>query len=173
MYSTIYKKASNEFKSKKVNDMRFSILVLLGLESGARVSDLLSLTWPNIDFNQNEVSYQNKKSKKNQSQCLSENLIAKIKLFKEVCELNGCLNDYIFFNENKGTVMSRNTATRRANKEFGVSFHELRRVAAKRVANSKGVVMASKYLGHSKVSTTDIYLKVSDSEYKNQMRDLF
>ena len=63
-------------------------------------------------------------------------------------------------------------ANRRTQKEFGFNFHELRKEAGKNVANQKGVVYASKYLGHSRVSTTDIYLGVSANTYREQMKDV-
>lgn len=63
-------------------------------------------------------------------------------------------------------------ANRRTQKEFGINFHQLRKEAGKNVASQKGVVMASKYLGHSRTSTTDIYLRVSDNEYKKQMKSV-
>ena len=40
------------------------------------------------------------------------------------------------------------------------------------IASQKSVVMASKYLGHSTTSITDIYLRVSDSECAKQMKSI-
>lgn len=173
MYQEIYDSAIENFNNKRENDMRFSVLTLLALETGARVSDLLNLKWSNINFDMKEINYTNKKSKKKQSQCLSIKLLDKIKLFKEVSGVVGLMDGYIFYNEKKGTVMSRITANRRSQKEYKINFHELRKISAKRIAGAKGVVMACKFLGHSRVSTTDIYLGVSDAEYKRQMRELY
>ena len=45
-------------------DMRFYLLGLLALESGARVSDLLKLSWHSVDFELLTLSYMNTKGKK-------------------------------------------------------------------------------------------------------------
>jgi integrase len=144
---------------------------MMALETGARVSDLLLLNWGNISIEHKDVEYLNKKSKKKQIQLLSDNTINSLLTYKEV--VGGAnLGMGLFYNDKKGSVMSRITANRRTQKEFGFNFHELRKEAGKNVANQKGVVYASKYLGHSRVSTTDIYLGVSANTYREQMKDV-
>mgnify|MGYP003679744587 CR=1 FL=1 len=136
-------------------DMRFYLLCLLALESGARVSDLLKLSWHSVDFELLKVSYMNTKGKKRQSANLTRTLIGYILRYRKTLESN---NVY------------RVTANRRTQKEFGINFHQLRKESAKNVATYKGVVMASKHLGHSRVSTTDIYLGVSEEEFLDGMK---
>jgi len=159
--------------TKAINerDMRFYLLCLLALETGARVSDLLRLSWFDIDFDTEQVIYLNKKSKKKQFQKVSLGMIDKISRYKDTINSAGVFNQSIFYNSYKDSVLSRVTANRRTQKEFGINFHQLRKEAGKNIANQKGVVMASKYLGHSRTSTTDIYLGISDNEYTKQMKD--
>ena len=158
-------------QATSIRDMRFYLLSLLALESGARASDLLRLSFSNIDTDNLIVSYRNSKSKKYQQQCISNTLAKYITTYKE-CIDNIDSTDKIFYNEYKRTVMSRVTANRRTQKEFNLNFHELRKYAANNIANQKGVVMASKFLGHSRVSTTDIYLGVSNDTYLRHMKDV-
>ena len=66
-------------EAKLERDMRFYILCLLALETGARVSDLLKLDWSSIDFNTAEVIYTNTKSKRRQFQRISSSLLNHIK----------------------------------------------------------------------------------------------
>ncbi len=152
--------------------MRFYILCLLALETGARVSDLLKLDWSSIDFNTAEVIYTNTKSKRRQFQRISSSLLNHIKRYKSTLEISRVFHSKIFYNSYKGSVLSRVTANRRTQKELGMNFHQLRKEAGKNIANQMGVVMASKYLGHSRVSTTDIYLGVSDDTYREQMANV-
>lgn len=171
-YSEIKRTVESKFKdAKSESDMRFYILCMMALETGARVSDLLQLDYNNISFEHKDVEYLNKKSKKKQVQLLSDNTIECILIYKDVVGINS-LRLGLFYNSKKGSVMSRITANRRTQKEFGFNFHELRKEAGKNVANQKGVVYASKYLGHSRVSTTDIYLGVSANTYREQMKDV-
>ena len=171
-YSELKFKIEVKFKgAKSERDMRFYLLCILALESGARVSDLLKLEWNNIDTENGVISYLNKKSKKNQQQNISKNTVQHVRIYKETIE-SVEFNNSIFYNNYKNTLMSRVTANRRTQKEFGVNFHALRKEAGQNIANQKGVVLASKFLGHSKVSTTDIYLGISDKTYINQMKDV-
>ena len=84
---------------------------------------------------------------------------------------NGISTYGVFYNEKKGVTMSRITANRKCTALYGFNFHNLRKVAGKNVATQKGVVYASKFLGHSRVSTTDIYLGVSTDQFKKDMED--
>ena len=172
-YREIKNKIENDYlTAKSVNDMRFYLLCLMALESGARVSDLLQLEFNAIDLKNNIISYKNNKSKKNQEQMVSDNLISYINRYKSTVIELGVFSNNIFYNANKGAILSRVTANRRTQKEYKINFHELRKISGKNIANQRGVVLASKFLGHSKVSTTDIYLSISKNDYLNQMKSI-
>jgi len=81
-------------------------------------------------------------------------------------------SNFVFYNAKKGSLMSRITANRRCTATFNFNFHNLRKIAGKNVVNQKGVVYASKFLGHSRVSTTDIYLNISADQFKRDMADV-
>ena len=168
-YLELKEKAEENFMmSKTQGDTRFHLLVILALETGARVSDLLKIK--SDDFTQENgityLSYENKKGKKRQVQRISERTALKIDIVT-----NGISTYGVFYNENKGVTMSRITANRKCTALYGFNFHNLRKVAGKNVATQKGVVYASKFLGHSRVSTTDIYLGVSTDQFKKDMED--
>jgi integrase len=170
-YRELKLKIEQDFKSaNSENDMRFYLLCLMALETGARVSDLLKLNFDSIQ--NDEIAYKNTKSKIEQEQIISNTLQGYIMRYNQTITLLGTWNSKIFYNPSKKAVLSRVTANRRSQKEYGINFHELRKESGKNTANQMGVVMASKFLGHSRVSTTDLYLKVSANEYKKQMRKL-
>ena len=170
---TTYRELKNEIENKyltatRLTDMRFYLLGLMALETGARVSDLLVLEFTAVDGN--VISYRNKKSKKMQNQNISTNLASYIERYKDtIIELQQ-FNNSIFFNPSKKATLSRVTANRRTQKEFGLNFHQLRKESGRNIASQKGVVLASRFLGHSRVSTTDLYLSVSDNDYLTQMK---
>lgn len=168
-YIELKNTAEYNFKvSRTKGDQRFHFLVLLALESGARVSDLLNITIDNFSRENNitYLNYYNKKSDKHQTQRISDNTASKIEIVS-----GDSLSRYVFYNESKGAIMSRITANRKCTKIYGFNFHNLRKLAGKNVASQKGVVYASKFLGHSRVSTTDIYLGVSTEQFKKDMLD--
>jgi len=168
-YLELKDKANTDFMMAKTEgDLRFHLLVLLALETGARVSDLLNITAE--DFTEENgityLSYLNKKGKKKQVQKISKTTALKVDIVT-----NGITSYGVFYNDKKGTTMSRITANRKCTAIYGFNFHNLRKIAGKNVATQKGVVYASKFLGHSRVSTTDIYLGVSTDQFKKDMED--
>ena len=168
-YLELKEQANTNFLQSKTNgNVRFHLLVLLALETGARVSDLLNI---NIeDFTEENgityLSYLNKKGKKKQVQKISKSTALKVGIVSNDVNTAG-----VFYNEKKGATMSRITANRKCTSVYGFNFHNLRKIAGKNVATQKGVVYASKFLGHSRVSTTDIYLGVSTDQFKKDMED--
>ena len=169
-YNEIKIKANQLYLTSTTDgDRRFYLLVLLALETGARVSDLLPITTDNF-IKENSVtylSYLNKKSNKQQVQRISEATLLKIDTVT-----NGISFTSIFYNYKKKALMSRITANRKCTKVFGFNFHNLRKIAGKNIASQKGVIYASKFLGHSRVSTTDIYLGISTDQFKKDMLDV-
>jgi integrase len=161
---------ANYLSANKVSDMRFYLLSLIALETGARVSDLLKLEFSAI--NENVISYTNSKSKRKQNQIVSTNLVSHINRYKSTLIELEQFSSLMFYNQSKGSVLSRVTANRRSQKEFDINFHQLRKESGRNVASQRGVVLASKFLGHSKVSTTDIYLNISDNDYLKQMTSI-
>ena len=157
-------------QSTSVRDMRFHLLCILALESGARVSDLLRLSWEDIDTSHKVVSYLNSKSKRYQQQNVSDTFLQYLERYREsIATLR--YNQKIFYNHYKNSTMSRVTANVRTKNQYGINFHQLRKYAAKNICNQKGVVLTSRFLGHARVSTTDIYLRTSQDEYLNQMKN--
>ena len=168
-YLKLKEQANTNFLQSKTNgNVRFHLLVLLALETGARVSDLLNINTE--DFTEENgityLSYLNKKGKKKQVQKISKSTALKVGIVSNDVNTAG-----VFYNEKKGATMSRITANRKCTSVYGFNFHNLRKIAGKNVATQKGVVYASKFLGHSRVSTTDIYLGVSTDQFKKDMED--
>jgi len=170
-YFNTKEKASKLFLSSKTeSDQRFYLLVILALETGARVSDLLNIKIEDFVREEHDnyfLTYKNKKGKKEQEQRISVTTISKVNSYMEDKESN-----FVFYNAKKGSLMSRITANRRCTATFNFNFHNLRKIAGKNIASQKGVVYASKFLGHSRVSTTDIYLGISADQFKKDMESV-
>ena len=154
-------------------DRRFYLLVLLALETGARVSDLLKFSLSSHFKEENGVpyvTYLNQKSKKQQVLKVSKETYDKVK--DVIGSSTSVMGNCLFYNDKKKTIMSRITANRKCTKVFGFNFHNLRKIAGKNIASQKGVIYASTFLGHSRVSTTDLYLGISTEQFKKDMLDV-
>ena len=185
-YLELKEEANTNFMMAKTDgDLRFHLLVLLALETGARVSDLIGIKTDDFSQENNKwiITYKNKKASRErkvdaktgkvtpkktitQSQHVTNKTMEKVNIVT-----NGISTYGVFYNEKKGSTMSRITANRKCTAIYGFNFHNLRKIAGKNVATQKGVVYASKFLGHSRVSTTDIYLSVSTDQFKKDMED--
>lgn len=168
------------YNGQKTSDMRFYFLCLTGLETGARISDLLKLSWSSFDVQNNILSYHNTKSGKNQKAKFSNDLRLAYEDYKQMFFARGEIVRYyfeiekhedeykdVFYNFDKRVVMSRVSATRRSKTEFGFGFHEFRRISAKYSATKHGLLGAKTLLGHSRATTTDRYLNLSEDAFLN------
>lgn len=157
-------------KSKTTTDQRFYLFGIIALETGARISDVLKLEYEQIDGEY--ITYLNQKSNKTQTQKLSEKTRRIIEAFKQSNQGLGIFSPNIFFNPVKDALLHRGSVHRRIVKEFDIKPHDLRHLAGQRVCSQAGIPLAQKFLGHSRASTTDKYLNVSEDEYLNQMNNI-
>ncbi len=132
-------------------------IILTALYTGLRKSEILSLVWKNVDFNNNIIIIPsfNNKSKKEKTVPLSSILR---KLLLELKLKNSSVSEYVFLDE-KGTNMKDiktafYNACRRA-KITELVFHDLRHTAGTRMLESGvGIVEISEILGHSSIELT-------------------
>jgi integrase len=167
---TLIKRYDN---STKINDKRFYALCLTSLVTGGRISDMIKIRWNNFDFSRDVVAFTNTKSKKRQKQRVCSELKRILLDYQNVSFRYYGKVDEVFYNySTKTKLVNRLSITRRCKHEFDFTFHEFRRLSAKNIANQKGIVGAKNFLGHARVSTTDLYLNLSEDQYLEDMKDV-
>lgn len=133
-------------------------IVKLALSTGLRKSELFSLKWADIDFN-NGILYV-KKSKSGKSREIPLNNTA-MESLTSVEKHNK--NEYVFCNENGERYFGVRTSFEKALKkvglkERGVGFHTLRHsFASHLIMRGADITTVKDLLGHSKIETTMIY----------------
>jgi integrase len=156
------------------NQIRNHTLVVLGLHTALRISDLLSLRWTDVyDFKNNRIrdtiSLTEVKTKKPKVIALNDAAVSALAiLLKE----SGAGGDYVFENPNTGRAISRIQAYRviRAAAEdlafeYSVSCHSLRKTFgyhAWKSGVSPAVIM--EIYNHSSLAVTRRYLGVTQDE---------
>jgi len=181
----------DEFREflKKVKNFKYQTLFMCLFYSGARIGELLALTWKDIDFENNTIDI-NKTSHikgvttpktKSSIRILkmpnhTMNLLRKLKLQNQVKE------GYFVFGEFYDPL-SQNAVTDYYNKLFTkkekrIRIHDFRHSHASYLINSGyDIQIVSKRLGHAKISTTyDIYAHLypnKEDEAIEQMEDDF
>ncbi len=132
-------------------------IIMTALYTGLRKSEILSLVWKYVDFNNDIIiiTSSNNKSKKEKTVPLSSVLR---KLFLELKLKNSSVSDYVFLNNKGNNIKSIKTAFNNACRREQIKdfhFHDLRHTAGTRMLESGvGIVEISEILGHSSIELT-------------------
>ena len=130
---------------------------MTALYTGLRKSEILSLVWKNVDFNNNIIIIPsfNNKSKKEKTVPLSSILR---KLLLELKLKNSSVSEYVFLDNKANNIKSIKTAFNNACRRSGIEglvFHDLRHTAGTRMLEAGvGIVEISEILGHSSIELT-------------------
>ncbi len=144
-------------------------IILTALYTGMRRGRILNLTWNQIDFENNIITYIGK-DKKNKSVPMVEPL-------RVVLEALPRDNDYVFtFRGHK--INEFKNAWKHAFEVAGIpylNFHALRHTTATWLLRSTGgnLRVVQRVLGHTNINTTLRYAHLLDSEADMAMNDLF
>lgn len=135
--------------------------ILVGMFTGLRLMDVMTLKWSNIDFNNLLLTLTPQKTGRVISLPLSGYLVSELKKYRTSTENgNGCL----FYD---GEINHRTEArySRHFIKVFqgmglsGISFHSLRHTNATKLTEViQDVSIASRMLGHANLNTTVTYI---------------
>lgn len=165
-----------------------ALVILIGLETGLRVSDMLKLKFNDISSN-NEygrpfiTTYVSKK-KRDEVKPLSANTMRLIEIYNNWCIVQfGYVSKYIFFNYAKEALYSRQWTHKRLNiandaGELGkkvkiAGAHSLRRTAASMVfSKTKDLRLSQSLLGHDRLKQTEHYLKLDQAQALERLTKL-
>ncbi len=151
-------------KSKQTNSELYILILKLIYLSGLRISEALNLKWSDINPQDNSIYVYGKGSKERKVFIISNYLVRLKKLEKN--------NKYIF------TINKKKISTRSVNKflqncycnsiiKNKLSSHIFRHsFATTMLENNADIRHIQKLLGHSSISTTEIYTKVAKSMKK-------
>ena len=156
--------------------IRNHVLIVLGIHTALRISDILSLCWKDVyDFETNcfkrAISIVEKKTRKSKTLALHRNCITALRCHFAHVQPH-CLNHPIFQNEDTGSAISRIQAyriIREASEEIGleehVSCHSLRKTFgyhAWKDGISPAVIM--EIYNHSSLEVTKRYLGITQDD---------
>lgn len=166
-----------------------ALLILVGLDTGLRVSDLLNLTFSNIDtsaeYGQPTLTAWVSKKKRNETKVLSTNTLRLLEVYKNYCILeHGTANDLIFFNYKNNKPYSRQWTHKRLNKanDLGklggkvetAGAHSLRRTAGANIYEKTNDLRTVQFLlGHDRMSQTEHYLKLNEKQALERLSKVF
>ena len=144
------------------------LIIQIGYSAGLRISEIINLKWPDIDFDRNLIHLKSAKGKKDRIVMLSQK--AKDSLLNLTINKQG----YIFLTNRCGKYTQRTiqkiieNAAKKAGIRKKITPHTLRHsFATHLLENGTDIRYIRDLLGHSNISTTLIYTKVSNKDIRN------
>ena len=149
---------------KNKNSKMYSMLLKLMFLSGLRISEAINLKWTDLNIKDLTLNIYGKGAKERRVY-VTDNFISELKIIKSDCAL--------IFNINGKKISTRsvNKFLENSYKEgildFPLSSHVFRHsFATAMLENNADIRHIQKLLGHSSISTTEIYTKVARSRKK-------
>lgn len=145
-------------------------IIITALTTGMRKGEILSLTWEDVNFNNNLITIRHTISKSKKTRLVPINLTLRKALLEQ--KLKTGQSGYVFltpegkpYSPNNANALKRafGMACKRANIQ-GLRFHDLRHTAATRmIEEGVGIEKVSKILGHATIDMTMRYAHPDDS----------
>jgi len=144
------------------------LIIQIGYSAGLRVSEIINLRWEDVDFDRNLIHLRKAKGKKDRIVMLSQ------KLKEGLSALSASRHGYVFLTNRNGKYTDRTVqkiienAAAKAGIRKHITPHTLRHsFATHLLENGTDIRYIRDLLGHSNISTTLIYTKVSNRNIRN------
>jgi integrase len=148
-------------------------LVITALHTGFRASELLSLTWSDIDFRRRIITVRAAYAKSGESRSVPMNKVLTETL--KAIRINNSSTDVVFQSRHGTPYRSFRTSFERAVRRAGIkdfTFHDLRHTFASRlVMRGADLPTVKELMGHKKIEMTLRYTHLS-SDHKRRAVDL-
>jgi site-specific recombinase XerD len=146
---------------KVVDNPKHKLLLLIGYGAGLRVSEIVSLKWSDILFEEQKIHVKNAKGKKDRMVMLPYSIVSSLQVYRELYKGK----DYVFEGQFAGeaySVGSVQQVMRNALKLTGLekkaTVHTLRHsFATHLLENDTDIRYIQQFLGHSSIKTTTVY----------------
>ena len=162
-------------KLERDGDVKFALLISIGMYSGLRISDILVLRWSDI-INRDFIEVTEKKTKKFRKVKVNLNLKEAIaRFYKSECDKD----ELVFLNRFKTSSISTQYVNRKlkeitekykiTKQPTKIKSHSLRKSFGRRVFENnenseKSLVLLSEMFNHASIKTTKIYLGIREKE---------
>lgn len=170
-------------KLERDGDYKFTVLITIGMYTGLRISDILSLYWKDV-MDTDTVEVTEKKTGKQRKISLNPNLMDTIG--RITTKVSPDPNQPIFLNDRGTKVISRqwvNDKLKRLVKRYEVvdptkiKSHSIRKSFGRRVwenseRSERGLIMLNEIFNHSSIRTTKIYLGIREKEISDVYQNL-
>lgn len=153
-----------------VDNPKHKLLLLIGYGAGLRRSEIVTLKWTDILFDEHKIHVKQTKGNKDRIVMLPYSIVAALKDYRAVYRSD----DWVFAGQYKGEALSARTvqqvmknAVARAGLEKKATLHTLRHSFATHLLESgTDIRYIQQLLGHSSIKTTMIYTHITPKAEK-------
>lgn len=170
------KEAVAIMQSSSDNISSATIISLL-LHSGMRVSELCNLKTDDINFDECSMVIRGGKGDKERIVLVPVDVIDRMKLYHNETIAKGCISDFFFVSRKKGRfdTSTIERIVRRSAQKAGIhrkiTPHTLRHTFATNILRNGGDIrFIQTLLGHSSISTTEIYTHIDNDALREMFR---
>ncbi|MQP25678.1 tyrosine-type recombinase/integrase [Flavobacterium sp. LMO8] len=146
---------------KVVDNPKHKLLLLIGYGAGLRVSEIVSLKWSDILFEEQKIHIKNAKGKKDRMVMLPYSIVTSLQLYRELYKGKHYVFEGQFAGEpySTGSVQQvMRNALKLTGLEKKATVHTLRHsFATHLLENGTDIRYIQQFLGHSSIKTTTIY----------------
>jgi len=164
----ILSKEEIEILISSTKNMNHRLIIQIGYSAGLRISEIINLKWQDIDFDRNLIHLKRAKVKKDRIVMLS------LKVKESLMNLTPNKQGYVLLTNRIGKYTQRTiqkiieNAAMKSGIRKKITPHTLRHsFATHLLENGTDIRYIRDLLGHSDISTTLIYTKVSNKDIRN------
>lgn len=176
--SAAYKNIENATtESKKRKYIRNAAIIELLFATGARISEICSLRPENIDLSAKTVKIFGKGLKERIIQIENRDVLAILRKYKSIFAADIAESDFFFLNNRKNRLSEQSVRIiiqhleKQVNSDIHITPHMFRHsVATMLLEEDVDIRYIQKILGHSSITTTQIYTHVTSAKQKEILR---
>lgn len=166
----------DQFNLRYITSHRNRTMISLLINTGLRLSEMTNLKWKNVNLMTGQIKVVEGKGMKDRILYIGENIVEELQTWKERMFQVWGKSNYIFTSRtlkqldgNAVRSMIKNY-TSKARIEKNITTHNLRHTyASDLLRDSKNIRIVQKALGHTSISTTQIYTHIIDDELESAM----
>lgn len=166
----------DQFNLRYITSHRNKTMISLLINTGLRLSEMTNLKWKNVNLMTGQIKVVEGKGMKDRILYIGESVVEDLQAWKErMFEVWG-KSDYVFTSRtlkqldgNAVRGMIKNYSEK-AGIDKKITTHSLRHTyASDLLRDSKNIRVVQKALGHSNISTTQLYTHIVDDELESAM----
>lgn len=169
----------NVFNTRYITPHRNRVMVILLLNTGLRLSEMTNLKWNDINLMTGQLKVVEGKGSKDRILYVDDNTLKELQVWKERQYSEWGKSKYVFttrtLNQLDGKAVRKmiKTYASKAKIDKDISTHTLRHTfATDLLRDTNNIRIVQKALGHSDISTTQIYTHIVDDELEEAMKNL-